>query len=557
MCIIKREFSTFDLIVKRHANRWLIRLFLHFNPSTMFLQKNLFVVFFILLLSNSSWAQQKTVIHVERAKQQLYDKRFGVDVERLIGNVVLRQDSTWFYCDSAYLNEKSRNFDAFGNVHIKVSDTLHIYGDKLKYNGEKKEAEMFDNVRLLDDSTVLETEYLIYYRLTRLAYYPDRGIITNGENILKSKKGYYQTNKKEFYFSQDVELINPDYITTTDTMVYNTITEKAFFFTPTWIRGKENTIYAESGWYDTQLDITEMQKNVRLLTNDQEVESDWIFYDRNIGFGDARGNVIITDTTHKLIVKGDLGKMWEDEGRSYVTGKAVGISYDTNDSLYLHADTLFMFFDKEKQAKQVKAYYGVRFFRTDLQGTCDSLVYHMSDSTMRMYKLPVLWSSKNQLTADSIFITIANKELDSLTMYNSAFIVSRDSLEGYNQIKGKNMVGHFLKNELDNIFVDGNAQSVYWVREDDRRLIGINLAKSSTMLIRLEENNIKGISYYTGPTETMYPEKELPKAEAILRGFQWLEEKRPKDKEDIFRQVVIAEKESKTSKETKDKPKKD
>jgi lipopolysaccharide export system protein LptA len=519
--------------------------------------KNLIFGLSLLFLSSGVLSQQKTVIHVERAKQQLFDKRFGADIERLIGDVVLRQDSTWFYCDSAYLNEKNRNFDAFGNVHIKVSDTLHIYGDKLKYNGERKEAELFDNVRLLDDSTVLETEYLIYYRVTRLAYYPDRGVITNGENILKSKKGYYQTNKKEFYFSQDVELINPEYITYTDTMVYNTITEKAFFFTPTLIRGEENTIYAESGWYDTGLDIAEMQKNAQLTTKDQLVESDWIFYNRNTGFGDARGNVVITDTTHKLIVKGDIGKLWEDEGRSFVTGEALGISYDTKDSLYLHADTLFMFFDKEKQAKQMKAYFGVRFFRADLQGTCDSLVYHMSDSTLRMYKLPVLWSAKNQLTADSIFIAITNQELDSLIMYNSAFIVSRDSLEGYNQIKGKNMVGHFLDNELDNIFVDGNAQTVYWVREDDKRLIGINLAKSSTMLIRLEDNAIKGISYFSGPTETMYPEKDLPKAEAILRGFQWLEQQRPTDKNDIFRKIEPKLPEADTTKKAVAVPKKD
>ncbi|HQQ12557.1 MAG TPA: OstA-like protein [Bacteroidales bacterium] len=491
----------------------------------------------LMIMVLSAFSQQKTVIHIEKAKEQQYNKNLGPDIERLIGNVVLRQDSTWFYCDSAHLNEKSKNFDAFGNVHIKVSDTLNIYGDLLKYNGERREAELFNNVKLIDDTTILETEYLIYYRMKKLAVYPDHGIITSGENVLKSKRGYYQSDRKEFYFSQDVELINPEYTTYTDTMMFNTRTETAWFYSPTLMRGDDRTVYTEYGWYNTRTDIAQLERNNQLSGQEQYVESDWMFYDRNTGYGYAKGNVVVTDTTHKMILKGNTGRIWEDEGRSYVTDNALAITYDKNDSLYLHADTLFMFFDSLREAREMRAYFNVRFFRTDLQGVCDSLVYHSIDSTMRMYKSPVLWSSKNQLTADSIFIIIANEQLDSLVMYNSAFIVSRDSIEGFNQIKGKNMVGFFLENELDKIDVDGNAQTVYWVREDDGNLVGINLARSSTMSIKLEENTIKGITYFSSPAEVMYPLKDLPREESVLKGFKWLSDQRPSDKNDIFRKV--------------------
>jgi lipopolysaccharide export system protein LptA len=510
----------------------------------------LVVLLMIASLPVSLLSQERTVIHVERAQVQRFDIRAGRDIEKLIGNVILRQDSTWFYCDSAYLNEKTRNFDAFGNVHIKVSDTLNIYSDLLKYNGETRIAELFDNVKMVDDSTVLETNYLIYNRLTRLAKYPDNGVITSGQNILKSKRGYYRTDLKEFYFARDVELINPDYTTYTDTMVYNTTSEISYFYGPTLIRGKENTIYCEYGWYDTGRDHAHLSQKTSMKTNDQLIESDKLFYDRNTGFGDAAGNVIITDTTNKLIIKGEVGKIWEDEGRSYVTDKAKMISYDKNDSLFMHADTLFMFFDKDRKAEKMMAHYGVRFYRKSLQGKCDSLAYHMSDSTMRLYNNPVLWSDENQLTADSMHVVTRNDQLDSLVMYNSAFIVSRDTIKGFNQIKGKNMVGYFKDNELDRIFVDGNAQTVYWVREEDSNLIGINLAKSSTMLIKLEESEIKGITYYSNPSEVMYPEEELPPEESTLRGFQWLDALRPTDKQDIFRRPVVDESTKKEEKLT-------
>jgi len=132
---------------------------------------------------------------------------------------------------------------------------------------------------------------------------------------------------------------------------------------------------------------------------------------------------------------------------------------------------------------------------------------------------------------------MTNKALDSLVMYNNAFIVSRDSIKGFNQIKGKDMIGYFEENELDRIAVEGNAQTVYWVREEDKNLIGINLAKASRMLIKLLESQINEIIYRSSPNEVMYPEKDLPPSEEKLKGFKWLDALRPSDKMDIYRDV--------------------
>jgi lipopolysaccharide export system protein LptA len=494
----------------------------------------LLVVFLALAVLVPIIAQQRTVIHIERARKADYDVRLGRDIQRLIGNVVLRQDSTWFYCDSAYLNEKTRHFEAFGNVHIAVSDSLNIYSDRLKYNSETRVAELFDNVRLIDNKSVLTTEYLIYNRITQLATYPNHGIITNEDNVLKSRKGYYQTNLKEFYFREDVELISPDYTAYSDTLVYNNETEIAWFYGPTIIRGEENTIYLELGWYDTRRDQAHLFKRALITTMEQTFTADTIFYDRSTGYGEGLGKVVITDTTNNMIVMGGKARMWEDEGRSYVTGRALAVNYEQKDSLFIHADTLFLYFDDDRNAKSMLAYYHVKMFRDDLQGKCDSLVYHMADSTIRMYKKPVLWSDENQLTADSIHMAVVNKQIDSLVLYNSAFIISKDSIEGFNQIKGKDMVGYFKNGELVRVRVDGNAQTVYWVREEDKSLIGINLAVSSTMMIFLEDNQMVGITYKHQPKEVMYPKPDLPEAERKLRGFVWLEEWRPRKKEDIF-----------------------
>ena len=235
------------------------------------------------------------------------------------------------------------------------------------------------------------------------------------------------------------------------------------------------------------------------------------------------------------MIKGKYGELWDKKGVSYITDSALAITYDHTDSLFIHSDTLWVFFDKDKNAKKLLSYYHVKFYKKDLQGKCDSLVYTMNDSTIRLYNEPVIWSGPNQLTADTISIAITNNQPDSLVMYNSSFIISVDTMKTYNQIKGKNMIGYFKNNKLVTINVDGNSQTVYYVREDDGYLIGINRAEASTMTIKLKDNELRTITYKSQAKETMYPEKDLSPADQKLKGFLWEEELRPKEVADIFK----------------------
>ncbi|MCF6169923.1 MAG: hypothetical protein L3J66_02980 [Bacteroidales bacterium] len=496
---------------------------------------HIILIALIFILAPFAHAQKKTRVKVEQADRQLYDETFSKEIERLIGNVILRQEETRFFCDSAYLNTQKRNFEAFGNVHIAVNDTVDVYGDRMHYEGDTRVAELFGNVQLVEKTTTLTTEHLIYNRITKTAFYDKGGTIVNGNNTLTSKKGYYHTETKIFYFRKDVVLINPDSETYSDTLIYNTINETAYFEGPTVIRGKESTIYCERGWYDTKNDFSKLTRRPSISNAQQTITADSLLYDNKSAFGEAFGNVVVLDTLHQVIISGKYGEMWDSEGRSFITDSALAITYDGTDSLYIHSDSMWMYFDKERNAKKLLAYYSVRFYREQLQGKCDSLVYTMNDSTIRFHTGPVLWSGRNQLTADSISIFVAGNRVDSLEMYNTAFIVSRDSTDTFNQIRGKNMTGYFRKNDLFKISVDGNAQTVYYIREEDGYLIGINLAESSTMDIRLVNSQVNAISYQTKAVEKMYPEKDYPQDQKTLKGFSWQESLRPLSKYDIFR----------------------
>lgn len=497
-----------------------------------------FCIFVCFCCTVNAQQKNKTFVHIEHADYQVYDESYGKDIEYLVGNVVLRQDSVYFYSDSAQFNERKRYFDGFGNVHIKVNDTTDIFSDKCKYSGDIKFAELFDNVILKDDSTVLKTNYMTYDRNRHLATYPKNGSIIRNDKNLVSRKGYYRDDIQVAYFRNDVVVTTPKSRMFTDTLEYRIKDEKMFFFGPTTIYYEDNILVGNYGWYDAKNDIAYLDRGATLSNKGHSITSDSMFYDKKADFAKAMSNVFVEDTVNKAIVKGNYAEMWKKLGKSFVTDSAQALYFADRDTLYLHADTLFFFMDTvADKAERLLAYYNVRFYRHDIQGKCDSLSYHIADSCAKMRVNPVVWAENSQLRGDSINIAVANKAIDNVLLYPNGFIIQRDTIEGFNQIKGKKMTAYFKNNELDHVYDDGNAETVYWLREEDGSIIGVNVSQSVAMDIKIEKNQIVRIKYFKKTTETLYPKEKMKPGIEILKGFEWLDELRPTDPDDIFRKA--------------------
>ncbi len=482
-------------------------------------------------------AQKPSKVKIIRADDLKAGKQGKEKIQRLVGNVILLHDSTYLYCDSVHLNEKRNSFDGFGNVHIKVSDTLNIYSDILNYNGDNKIAELHHNVRLIDNRSQLYTEHLWYDRANKYAWYLTGGKIIDTANTLVSEKGFYYTDTKEAIFSDSVVLTNPRYVMECDSLNYKVESELSFFYGPTTITSDSNLVYCENGWYNTKTDKSFFSQNAYIITKEQKLSGDTLYYDRNTDFGLAYGNVSLLDTVQQMLIKGNYGEFKRSAGFSFVTDSAVAIMIDKKDSLFLHSDTLWIHFDSTQSPEYMLAYHKMKFFRNDMQGMCDSLVYSFSDSTIFLFNSPVLWSEQNQLTADSIRIALSNNQIDTLALITSAFIISiDDSLrKTYNQIKGRLLVSYFKNNEMKVIKIWGNSESIYFVRDEYKRLVGINKSLSSDMRIYLDSNQIKIITPIQDVDSHMYPpEGELQGEDLLLKNFIWIEGKRPLKKEEIF-----------------------
>jgi lipopolysaccharide export system protein LptA len=329
-------------------------------------------------------------------------------------------------------------------------------------------------------------------------------------------------------------VVNPDYTVYADTLRYNTESEIVYIEGPTNLYGKEDHIYSEKGWYDTRTNRSELSRNNRIIHLEQILEGDWIFYDQEKEYGKALGNVWIKDTIQNIILQGGISEFYRSEKFSYITDSASAILIDKYDSLFMHADSFIMVLDSADEARYLFAHQRMKFFRSDLQGKCDSLVFRVQDSVIALLKNPVIWSEENQLTADSMWMFISDNRIDSMILYNTAFIISRDSTETYNQIKGRQMRAYFRDNQLYRIKVLGNAETIYYVREEDYELIGINKSVASNMVILLDNRKVRKIYYLSQPEATLYPENDLTKENQFLKDFRWITGQRPASKEEIY-----------------------
>ncbi|MBP5400507.1 MAG: hypothetical protein J6Y35_02640 [Bacteroidales bacterium] len=483
-------------------------------------------------------AQQKKIYF--EADLLEYDEDLRDGAEQYTGHVVFRHGNTVGYCDTA-LHFRDRNqLHAFGHrVRIIVNDSVTLFGDFLIYDGNARTVSISRNVILKDKTAALYTDSLIYDLNDDLGYYLTGGRMVSDSNTLTSRIGYYNTKTNMADLYDSVHLVNETYIGDSRSASYNTSSEIVYFTARTHLYSAENDFYTDLGWYDTKGKQLLLDGNAELHNEGQSLYGDSLFYDDNISFGQGWQNVCLIDTVKNYIVQGNYMEFM-DKNYALVTDSMLLILIDNGDSLYLHSDTLHVLFDTAQSPKSFFVYNKVKFYRDDMQGACDSMVYHVEDSTITMYYNPVVWSDANQLTGDTIRFNILDSVNMSMELCRSAFIVSSvyDDETEFNQIKGLNIVGIIYDKHLTRVDVIGNAESLYYILEEDSSLVGINSAATSEMRILFEDNEIQSIVFYNDPDGKLYPDAELHAKDRQLKDFRWLNAYRPATRHDIFTMPV-------------------
>ena len=346
----------------------------------------------------------------------------------------------------------------------------------------------------------------------------------------------------------NVKLINPEYEIDTERLDFYTKSGYALMFGPTTITSETSVIYCERGFYNTNDDNGYFVKKSKINYDDRIVEGDSIYFDRNRNFASATNNITVTDTLNKSIIKGHYAEVFREKDSVFITKRALAITEQENDSIFMHSDTLMVTGPPDERI--IRGYYNAKMFKSNLSGKADSIhinqktgltqlinFYDIDADAFSKKEYPVLWHFESQITGDSIHLisNTQNETLDSLKVFNSAFVISKDSLgDGFNQISGKVLYGLFENNELNTIDVIKNAETIYYLRNSENELVGIDKSKSGSIKIFISKNQIDELRKINQIGGKTYPEEDFPEKERKLKGFIWRNEERPRTVDDLF-----------------------
>lgn len=484
----------------------------------------------------------------------------STQLQILAGNVKLKQDKSFFWCDSCVINNNTKTFEAWGHVHINDSDTANIYSSHLRYLIDKKIAYLDGGVKLTDGKGELTTPDLEYDMNTDIGIYKHGGRVVNKKSILTSQEGYYYAGLRDVYFKHNVELKDPAYYIKTDSLIYNTQSQTARFISQTFIRDSSGrTIETKDGYYNMQTGRAEFGQRPIIRDKNIYATGNQVINDDSSGVVLFKGNALLIDSANKTTILGGEIFINKKTNSFLATRKPLMIIKQEDDSIYITADTLFsarltdlygnrdsVLIDTLKGTKVVsvnnkdssnryfEAYRHVRIFSDSLQAVGDSLFYSFKDSVFRLFQNPVLWAKKSQITGDTILVFTKNKKADRIKVFENSFMVNKLDPEIYNQVKSTRMDGYFKDGSIDSVRAAGFAECIYYIQDEDSAYTGINESKSDILDIYFSEQALRKVVFRSSVTGTIWPMKQKDPTEMRLPNFRWLENRRPKTKYELY-----------------------
>tara|TARA_R110002096_G_scaffold6222_8_gene28796 strand:+ start:14283 stop:16115 length:1833 start_codon:yes stop_codon:yes gene_type:complete len=518
-----------------------------------------FIIIFSLVYTTTIIAQEKKQIEIQ------YTGFLNFDEANYPGAKILTRDDSEqvhikhgaidLWCDRAIHYSTDKFIEAYGNVKMVQADTINMTSKYIEYSGKTEFAFASGDVVLKTPNSTVSSDTLYFDRIKQQSFYKSGGtVVKDSSGTITSKIGRYYMELKKFQFVEDVLMVNEEATINTNFADFYEDTGHAYLFGPSTIVTEESKTYCEKGFYDTENKIGYALKKARIDYDERIIEGDSLFFNNNTNFASATNNIKVTDTINNSVVKGHYAEVYRGEEKDslFITKRALAITVQENDSIYMHADKLTV--TGKPDHRIIKAFYNAKIYKSDISAKSDSIHadqktgltqlinidrFSQSDAFSTKRK-PILWNIENQMTGDTIHL-ISNPEtekLDSLLVYDNAFIISKDTISenGYNQINGMRLTGWFNdENTLRKVDIDKNAQSIFYTRNELQELIGIDKAKSGRISILFDNGDIEEYSRFNQIDGKLYPESEFPENEKVLKGFDWREDERPLSVEDLFK----------------------
>lgn len=505
--------------------------------------------FIILFISAFSHAQNNQEINYDSDRTLKNEQRYpgALILSKVDNQVYFDHDGIEVWCDNAVFYKEANFFKAYGNIRMQQGDSVSMTSNYAEYNGDTEFAFASGKVKMKRPQTTLETDSLFFDRVKQQAYYRSGGKVTDTASVLTSTIGRYFMEEDKYSFVNEVVVTNPEYKINSEQLDFYSENGHAYLYGPSTIVSETSTVYCERGFYDTRADNGYFVKNSQINYDNRILKGDSLYFNRKNSFASATNNIMVIDTINNSRVSGHYAEVYRDKDSVFITKKALAASLQERDTLFIHSDTIMITGKPERRI--LRGFYDVRMLKEDqtgenaMSGRSDSIYSDQQSGLTKLINLssknngnPVLWSGANQMTGDSIHLhsNPETEQLDSLLVFNNAFLIQKDSIEGYNQLKGKILTGYFRQNELYEVVIDKNTETLNYMRNDENELIGINKTLASSIKIYFEDQQINYIDYLNQVDGKLTPEADFPPNARKLQGFNWRGEERILSKEGLF-----------------------
>lgn len=481
----------------------------------------------------------KTIKRVELLyADNLYHDEYEIpDAQRLSGNVAFRHDGMVLKCDSAVYFQMGNSFEAFGHVRLTQGDTLSLTGQRMFYDGNEALCEVRENVVLRHRGQVLTTDSLNYDRLYGKAYFFDGGKLVDGNNTLTADWGEYYTDTRQSTFNYNVELLNPKFRLVSDTLHYNTLTKVAEVVGASNIYSGRQRVATTHGFYNTQTDQVELFDRSIVYNGENSMIGDSIYYNESTGIMEAMRNVIYEDKANKSILQGDYCKYNEQTGEAVAYGRALAKEFSNlQDTLFVHADTLRLYsydLNTDSVRRNLHGYFHVRAFRSDVQAVSDSIVFYSRERKLSLFRDPIVWSGERQIVGEEINIYSNDSTIDSIYVERQAIMIEQIDSVHYNQVAAQLLRSYFENGDIKKNYADGNVYVVNFPLEKDSTVIYQNYTETSQLRMYMENRRMKRL-WAPASKGCFYVAGLAPKERTRLENFAWFDYIRPRDKHDLF-----------------------
>lgn len=492
------------------------------------------------------------------------------DIATLIGEVTLSQGSKqlWTKDLSYHLDDKYGEYTQGG---VMVDKELQVSSRRGIYYADREEVVFKDSVIVLHPKFNLAADSMRYRGTESTVLFTGPTNIYTPTSKIYCESGYYNLANERAEFNSHAQYAGDQKRATADTIRYDAAAGEINMLGhvrveendkriegaslryleqsgETWIKGEPasymdstRTVRSPEIFYNEQTDQVSTRGQGEITDGDWKMQFEQSDFDQATGLGQFTGNVVWRDTVQQVGILADTMDIAKSSEYVLAYGIKRTLFYTLieTDTLYIAADTLNMERRQDSLTQQafrmIRAYHDVRLYKSDLQGLADSLVFNDRDSLFSFFGDPVLWSDTTQFSADSITMSISHHQIKDITLTQRALILSELFGTYYDQIKGKLIVAAFDSSAIHDMWVTGNAESIYYTRDDHSAFIGVNKTICSKMYFTFLNNQINVLKYFGENSSTMTPMGEANHDSLRLEGFRWRVEERPGSLSDLLK----------------------